>query len=188
MGEKGNIAESQMALAFLLFEEGDASEAERTVARDPRRVPERGAWRTMRSLRIVCWRGFCSRRERYWMRRKKVPAAHDLLAKSQDFSVRLRASIAEAKVRPLPGKPQEAIRILQDTIASAEKSGYVGFQLEAQLALGEVEKASGKTAAGLSLLTDVRRKAQTKGFLLIANNAGRASVKPASAQRKDIVQ
>jgi len=77
------------------------------------------------------------------------------------------------------------VRILQDTIASAKKFGYVGFQLEAQLALGEVEMASGKVKAGLSLLADVRKEAQLRGFGLIANKAAaRVSAKSATAQTK----
>jgi serine/threonine protein kinase/tetratricopeptide (TPR) repeat protein len=183
MGEKGNIAETQMALAFLLIEEGHASEAEKSLreTREEFRKEGLGDDEILADsllARVLLSQGKVLDAE------KESSAAHDLLAKSQDFSVRLRASIAEAKVRAAAGKTDEAVRILEETIANAEKSGYEGFQLEAQLALGEVEKASGKTAAGLNLLTDVRRKAQTKGFLLIANNAGRASVKPASAQRR----
>ena len=111
---------------------------------------------------------------------KETAAAHDLLAKSQDFSVRLRASIVEANVEAAAGKTDDALRRIEETLASAKKSGYLGFQLEAQLALGEVQMASGKSAAGRSLLADVRKQAQVKGFRLIANNAARVAAKSAA--------
>ena len=86
----------------------------------------------------------------------------------------------EANVESAAGKTDDALRRLEETIASAKKSGYLGFQLEAQLALGEVQMASGKSAAGRSLLADVRKQAQVKGFRLIANNAARVAAKSAA--------
>jgi len=62
--------------------------------------------------------------------------------------------------------------------------GYVGFQLEAQLALGQVEIASGKVAAGVNLLADARKQAQARGFLLIANKAARVPAKSATGPQK----
>jgi hypothetical protein len=81
----------------------------------------------------------------------------------------------EAKVQAAAGRPEEGVRILRETIANAKKFEYVGFVLEAQLALGEVETASGKVAAGLSLLADVRKQSQLRGFRLIANKAALAA-------------
>ena len=69
----------------------------------------------------------------------------------------------------------------QETIANAKKSGYFGYQLEAQLTLGEIETAAGDTAIGQSVLADVRKQAQQKGFRLIANKAIKASAKSASS-------
>jgi len=89
----------------------------------------------------------------------------------------LRASIAEAQLAAADGRPQEAIRILQATIASARKVGYLGYQLESQLALGEVETTSGRSSAGMNLLVEVRRQAQQRGFQLIAYKATRVSGK-----------
>ena len=107
-------------------------------------------------------------------------AARNLLAKSQDFSVRLRASIVEAKVEAAAGKTDDALRSIEETIASAKKSGYLGYQLEAQFALGEMQMASGKSAAGQSLLADVQKQAQLRGFGSIANCAARAAAKSAA--------
>ncbi len=159
MGEKGNAAESQMALALLLFEDGDAIGAENSLreAREEFRKEGIGDDEILADIslaRTLLAQGKLADAQ------KETSGVHDLLAKSQDFSVHLRASIAEAQLAAAAGQPQEAVRILQTTIANAKKSGYLGYQLEAQLALGEVEMASGKAGTGLGLLAEVRRQAQ----------------------------
>ena len=183
MGEKGNVAESQMALALLQFEEGDAIGAEGSLrdAREEFRKEGIGDDEILANAllaRILLAQGKLADAQ------KEFSEVHDLLAKSQDLSVHLRASVAEAQLAAADGRPQDAIRILQTTIASARKSGYLGYQLESQLALGEVEKTSGKTTAGVSQLAVVRKQAQMKGFSLIADKAERASAQSATAQKK----
>ena len=66
---------------------------------------------------------------------------------------------------------EDAVKNLQETITTAKKSGYLGYQLEAPLALGEVLLKSGKRSAGLTQLSEVRSVAQAKGFGLIAKKA-----------------
>jgi ATP/maltotriose-dependent transcriptional regulator MalT len=166
-----------MAVALLLFEEGDAVGAESSLrdAREEFRKEGIGDDEILANAllaRILLAQGKLADAQ------KEFSEVHDLLAKSQDLSVHLRASVAEAQLAAADGRPQEAIRILQTTIASARKSGYLGYQLESQLALGEVETTSGRTAAGMSLLGEVRSQAQQRGFQLIAYKATRMSWKP----------
>jgi hypothetical protein len=52
-----------------------------------------------------------------------------------------------------------------------DAKGYLGHELEANLALGEIEIASGQTAQGRSRLQTVKQQARAKGLLLIANQA-----------------
>jgi eukaryotic-like serine/threonine-protein kinase len=183
MGEKGNVAESQMALANLLFEEGDAIGAESSLreAREEFRKEGIGDDEILADTllaRILLSQG------RLADAQKEVSGLQDLLAKSQDFSVRLRASIAEGQIAAAEGRPQQAVGILQTTIASARKSGYLGYQFEAQLALGEMETKSGRAGAGMSLLVEVRTQAQQRGFQLIAYKATRLSWKSGTVPTK----
>jgi hypothetical protein len=55
-----------------------------------------------------------------------------------------------------------------------DANGFAAVELDADLALGEVEIASGQTAQGRSRLESVERQARSKGFLLIANQAAAA--------------
>jgi hypothetical protein len=53
----------------------------------------------------------------------------------------------------------------------ATKHGFVPEQLEARLALGEIEMKSGASDAGRARLAALEKDAQAKGFLLIARKA-----------------
>jgi tetratricopeptide (TPR) repeat protein len=183
MGEKGNVAETQMALALILIEEGHAGEAENLLAQVQEEFRKEGLADDEILADILLSRVFLSQ-GMVADAEKQTSAAHNLLASSQDFSVRLRAAIVGAQVQAAAGRPEDGVRTLEETIASARKSGYAGYLLEAELALGDVEAASGKVTAGLSLLRDVHSQAQLKGFRLIASKAGRAYAKSATAQTK----
>ena len=184
IGEKGNVAESQMALALLLFEEGDAIGAENTVREAREEFRKEGIGDDEILADALLARILLSQKK-LADAQKETSGLHDLLAKSQDFSVRLRASIAEAQLAVAPGQPQDAVRILQTVIASAKRSGYFGYQLESQLALAEVETASGKVSAGLTLAAETRRAAQERGFQLIAYKATRViASKSTTAQKR----
>jgi len=176
MGEKGNAAETQMALALILIEEGHAGEAASTLTQVREEFNKEGLADDEILADSLLARVYLSQRK-VAEAEKEISAFHNLLANSQDFSVRLRAMIVGATVEAAAGRSADAVKSLEETIASAKKSGYVGYLLEAQLAMAEVEAASGKAAAGVSLLKDVQNQARIKGFGLIADKAARASMK-----------
>jgi tetratricopeptide (TPR) repeat protein len=183
MGEKGNVAETQMVLALILIEEGRDGEAENTLIQVREEFHKEGLADDEILSDILLARVFLTQ-GKVADAEVQTSAAHNLSASSQDFSVRLRAAIVGAQVQAAAGRTEDAVRALQETIANARKFGYAGYLLEAQLALGEVQAASGKATAGLSLLRDVHTQAELKGFHLIANKAGRAYAKSATAQMK----
>ena len=183
MGEKGNLAEAQMALALLAIEQGRPGETDSALhqVREEFRKEGLGDDEILADTllaRVLLLQGKVADAQ------KETSAAHDLLEKSQDFSVRLRASIVRAQVQAAARKPEDAIRSLQDTIANATKLGYLGYQLDAQVALGSIETAAGNHSAGRAMLDEVRSQAQQRGFRLIANHAARALAKSPSSNPK----
>jgi hypothetical protein len=60
---------------------------------------------------------------------------------------------------------------LISTLAEARKLGYFGIELEARLALGEIEVKSGVLTRGRAQLQTVERDASQKGFVLLARKA-----------------
>ncbi|HLV87774.1 MAG TPA: tetratricopeptide repeat protein [Candidatus Sulfotelmatobacter sp.] len=174
--EKGNAAETQMALANVDREEGHAADAEQKIrqARDQFRADGLSDDLVLANAFLaeaLLAEGKTSEAQ------KETTALRELLSKSQDFSVHLQASIATAQVQAAAGSRDQAIRSLAETIANAKKLGYLGLQLESQLALGQIQASSSKPADGVKLLTAVKEQAQQRGFRLIANKASRALAK-----------
>jgi hypothetical protein len=95
----------------------------------------------------------------------------ELAIKSQDRTVSFSVRIAFARVRAALGKPAEARTILKTTLAEAMKCGFVNYQMDAGLALGEIEMKFGKTSTGHARLAILEKEATAKGFLRIARKA-----------------
>jgi hypothetical protein len=67
---------------------------------------------------------------------------------------------------------------LEGIIIDSKKAGLIDYQLEARLALREIQMKSGNTSNGRRQLQQVERDAKAKGFGLIAKKAAAAQVKP----------
>jgi hypothetical protein len=78
--------------------------------------------------------------------------------------------MADARVRARSGKTADALKELETVLTSARKFGYGIYQLQIQLALGEIELRSG-AAAARTHLTAVEKDARAQGVLLVANQA-----------------
>ena len=65
---------------------------------------------------------------------------------------------------------------LDAVLAEAKKYGYLIYEYQARLALGEAEMKSGKTAAGRARLIALDKDATRAGFLLIARKAEKAAL------------
>jgi hypothetical protein len=83
------------------------------------------------------------------------------------FRFRLRGKQADTTA----GKPDDAAQNLRRTIKDAQKTGFFVRQLEASLALAEIEGKSGKKKEYQGLFQSIERDARRKGFLLIARKA-----------------
>jgi predicted negative regulator of RcsB-dependent stress response len=173
IGEKGTAAETQLALASLLVDEGHADQVMESLRNVKEEFHKDGLGDDEILANIMSARALLAQ-GKVADAQKAIAGVPDLLAKSQDFSVRLRASIIQAQVEAAGGKYDMAVHGLQTTIANATKSGYLGLQFEAQLALGQMQIAAGEVAVGQSLLSDVAARAQERGFQLIASKAASA--------------
>jgi hypothetical protein len=60
---------------------------------------------------------------------------------------------------------------LATIFAKSRELGYKGVELDARLALGEIEMKSGQTTAGRAHLTAVEADAKAKGYILLARKA-----------------
>jgi tetratricopeptide (TPR) repeat protein len=99
-----------------------------------------------------------------------IERARKLVRPGQAFEERYIFNIADARVDTATGKLSQARRILEAAIADSGKHNYVHYQLEARLALCEVE-AKGEPAAAQLHAKALEKDAQARGFSLIARKA-----------------
>jgi tetratricopeptide (TPR) repeat protein len=109
-----------------------------------------------------------------------IGRAHDYLGERKAGDSAFDISITSARVEAATGDYKDranvgaAMRSLQAVIVEARRDGFVGVQLEARLARGEILIQSGRAAAGRAELAVLAREAQAKGYGLIARKASQA--------------
>ena len=96
-----------------------------------------------------------------------IKHARSLAGKSQNPEVRWRTAIASARLYAA-GKDE-----LNAIVAKSRELGYRGIELDARLALAEIEMKDGQTAAGRAHLAAIESDAEAKGYHLVARKAAR---------------
>jgi hypothetical protein len=84
------------------------------------------------------------------------------------------AALATARCLAAAGKAAQAISTLDGVLAETKRFGYIPYEYEARLALGQTEIKSGKVEAGRGRLKALEKEARDRDFILIANKAAKA--------------
>jgi DNA-binding winged helix-turn-helix (wHTH) protein/tetratricopeptide (TPR) repeat protein len=101
-----------------------------------------------------------------------IEAARVLLREvSQDWEPRFSFAIDNARVQAATGRIAEARESLKKVIAESGQHSYIRYQLEARLAMCEVEARTDRAAARLHAKA-LQEEANSRGFGLIARKAG----------------
>jgi eukaryotic-like serine/threonine-protein kinase len=177
IGEKIPIAETQLALADLSLEEA-RSPAEQEAAM--RQIIELFQTQKARDDEIQAW---CVLARALLAEGKGAEAkeavqhARSLAAKSQNPNMRWQAAITAARI-DTAGKSLAhsaaagaARKQLAAIITKSRELGYMGIELDARLALAEIEMKTGQVTAGRAHLTAIEADAKAKGYNLIARKA-----------------
>ena len=101
--------------------------------------------------------------------------ATDLCRQDAGRTSRFEAQFAVAGVREQTGNFSDAFKILETVRSQASRYGYIGYELESRLRLGQLELKSGKQSAGRARLTQLQSDAFSRGFALIARKSKQAS-------------
>ncbi len=173
MNEAGNIAGSNVQLANLALEEGKAAEAEalaRAAAEefDKEKVADNGA----SAYGVLALSQLAQ--NKLAEAQKSASRAMSLAQQTGYKPPRFDATIASAKVQAASGSPAAALKTLESVRTEAVKYGYVPYDFEARLATGEIEMKSGKIEAGKARLRQLEKDSRAKGYLLVAEKAGKA--------------
>jgi eukaryotic-like serine/threonine-protein kinase len=177
-GEKLTIAETQLSLAELSLEEARSPADQEAVVRQALEVFQTQKARDDETL------GWCILARALLAGGKPATAkeamqhAGSLAAKSQNPEVRWRTAIAAARVataeKSIGHSDAGMQKELATVIMKSRELGYFGIELDARLALAEIEMKSGQTAAGRAHLATIEADAKAKSYNLIARKAASA--------------
>jgi DNA-binding winged helix-turn-helix (wHTH) protein/tetratricopeptide (TPR) repeat protein len=174
---RGTVAQSKLALADLATEEDRPAEAETPCRQAIEEFQSEKTTDDLISAHAVLARTLFAMGKAAEAK-NEVEIAGELAAKSQNFGVHLQLSIVSARIRATLHNPSEAAKSLDVALMHSKKHGFVPYEFESRLALGEIERKSGKTASGRARLAALQRDATAKGFLLIARKAVAAAGLP----------
>jgi DNA-binding winged helix-turn-helix (wHTH) protein/TolB-like protein len=179
-GDKLSIAETQLRLADLSLEEAHSPDEQETLVRQALAVfqqqkahdDEADAWCIL--ARALAAQGKAAGAE------DAVQHARALAAKSQNPEIRWRTAITAARIGNA-GKDAShsaagiaARKELATIITKSREMGYQGIELDAGLALAEIEMKTGQTTAGRLHLATIEADAKAKGYDLLAHKAAHA--------------
>ena len=114
--------------------------------------------------------------DKYAESARAIQRAENLSAKSSDRSVRLSVAITSASVRGR-GDATQSLKDLDAVIKEAHGAKLVQLELEARLALAEIEIATARFQAGRRDLEALEMEASKKGYKYIASRAAAAKKK-----------
>jgi DNA-binding winged helix-turn-helix (wHTH) protein/tetratricopeptide (TPR) repeat protein len=176
-GDKIPIAETQLGLADVSLEEGRSPAEQEAMVRQALEVFQT---QKLRDDETLAW-GVLARN---LLMQGKPAAAKDamqharaLAAKSQNPNIRWSNAITASRIEIAEkdfahsAAADTARKELATIITKSRDLGYVGIELDARLALAEIEMKSGQTTAGRAHLAAVEADAKAKGYNLIARKA-----------------
>jgi tetratricopeptide (TPR) repeat protein len=176
-GEKLTIAETQLALADLSLEEARSPAEQESAVRQALDVfqtqkvrdDETEAWCVLARALLAQGKAAAAK--------EAMQHARSLAAKSQNPEIRWRTAITAARTET-SGKDVSdsgaAHKELAAIITKSRELSYMGVELDARLALAEIEMKAGQTTKGRAHLTAIAADAKAKGYNLIARKAATA--------------
>ncbi len=168
VGDKVGIARVQYFQGMLSLYEGRPAEAETSLREAVAQFRELKASDDEAAALGVLARALLAEQKNREAERATQDAVR-LVRDSRNRVSILEVGLATAQVEAATGKRAAATARLSKLLNDAK--GFVGYELEANLALGEIEIGSGQVAQGRARLQAVEQQARAKGLLLTANQA-----------------
>ena len=168
--ELAAIARSRIQLARVALEEGKAAESEQLAREAAPAFEQQNMAGDASVSAAVLARALLLQSKIEDARAaadKALVFAHQTVDRSSNFA----ASLAAAEVNIARGKGTEASKALESVATEAASHGYLGFEYEARLDIGDFEVQSGNRTAGRKRLQQLQEDARAKNFLLIARKS-----------------
>ena len=172
-GEKQAAAETQVALAQVLIEEGRAADAEAVLRERKQQFHQEQQADEELALEVALIRALLTQGKQSDAN-VELEQAQPLANKTQNFLARLQLSLASARVLLTSDHPESSRPQLERILKEVSGHRFIGMEMEARLALAELEKKSGHHARAQTQLTSLEKAANAKGYGLIARKAAAA--------------
>ena len=175
MQDEHSNASSKIGLAAVLLASGAAAQAETAIrsslADFVKNDPDAAG-----QARLVLVRSLLAQKKPAEAQ-QELPALTASVTNTSPRSLRYGAQIVTARVQAALDIRSAAgsVESLKKIAREASSAGMPGFELEARVAMGEIELSNGKTSTAKKELADVQREAAAKGFKLIEQRAGAAA-------------
>lgn len=170
IGDKTQAMESRVQLAEILLDQANAAEAESAAREAADFFAKTRAKRDQAAAYMVLSRALLSE-GRLMDARAMADLAVNAAQEAHHHELEMMTSVVSLRVLAATEKREdagEAKRRLNTLIADACDAGFVGAELEARLALAEVEEISGDRAAARAQLDALDNEATAHGYRLIA--------------------
>jgi DNA-binding winged helix-turn-helix (wHTH) protein/tetratricopeptide (TPR) repeat protein len=176
-GDQITIAETQLALTDLSLEEAHSPAEQEAAVRQALEVfqkqkvrdDETQAWCILARALLI--------QDKAAAAKDAIQHARSLAAKSQNPEIRWQTAITAARIETAQKDLAHsaagiaARKELATIITKSRELGYMGIELDARLALAEIEMKAGQTIAGRAHLTAIEADAKAKGYNLLARKA-----------------
>ena len=164
------MAETEIALARLSLEEGQATDAETVIRKCIEQFHQDGQADDELAARVTLIEGLLGQGKSLEAAKEEY-ASRTLAAKSTNQLNRLQFDLASARVELAIGHTAVARPRLQRTLDSARAHLLPGIELETRIGLAELKKKLGQRVEAQADLVALERLARSKGFGLIAEKA-----------------
>src|SRR5579863_4769 len=189
LGEKPSVGESQLPMAQLAVEEGRASDGEKEAQAAVEEFRRERAWDEVVLADAILARTLVDQ-GRTVDAQQAIEEARALGQRSEVVRLPLIVSEVDAVVRVagsaaasassgtsmaantgLQAAVEASSESLKSVIAEAKRRGLLNVELEARLALGEMDMKYGNRRSGLTRLAAVEKAASARGYGLITRQA-----------------
>jgi serine/threonine protein kinase/tetratricopeptide (TPR) repeat protein len=172
-GEAGSVAEVKLFLAELACDSNQAEVAEQ-FAQDAAHEFQKEDESDAQILALAFLSRALLKQGKIDEAQGAITKAKTLSGKSRDVATRFVFEVDSAYVLAATGDFSGAEHLARSAFAEANKLGFVQTQMEASLALGEIQMKGPHSTAGRAGLEQLVKEARSRGFALIARKASAA--------------
>jgi eukaryotic-like serine/threonine-protein kinase len=173
IGDKQTVAESELALARLSLNEGQAAEAETVIRKCKEQFHQDSQGDDELAASVALIAGLLGQGNSVEAA-KEEQASRALAAKSTNQLNQLQFDLVSARVELAIGHLAAAHPQLQRTLDSARAHLLLGVELETRLRLAELKQKLGQRVEAQADLVALEKLGRAKGFGLIAGKASSA--------------